>query len=282
MQDPTATHACPRCAHENTADTRFCGNCGLQVDGLCPVCGTENPHSSRACSRCAHDFTSSLAQAPRQVSTGDLRGVPGASLPPSEPVGAPPPPPASGVACPRCQRVNEPGAAFCYNCGLPFDRASGFQERYLGGIRAFATASPGSFWMRAIAFIIDNLVIAGIYFFVAPIVIDETLADMFRDMAETGTQSRPSFLLDLALSIAYGALLVAYWSTTVGKKVFAMRVVRADGSRAGLGRALLREIARNVSLVVFPMAIASAFMMGLRADKRSLHDLIAGTVVVRR
>jgi uncharacterized RDD family membrane protein YckC len=178
--------------------------------------------------------------------------------------------------------MNEPGAAFCYNCGLPFDEASGFSERYIGGVRAFANARPGGFWLRVASFVIDNLVIAGIYFFVAPIIIDETLADMFRDMAETGTQSGPSFFLDLGLSIAYGTILVAYWTTTVGKKVFTMRIVRANGSRASIGRALLREVARNLSLTFFPFAIASAFMIGLRADKRSLHDLIADTVVVRR
>jgi L-fuculose-phosphate aldolase len=34
--------------------------------------------------------------------------------------------------------IEDGRAVFCYNCGLPFDGAAGFQDDYLGRIRAFA------------------------------------------------------------------------------------------------------------------------------------------------
>jgi uncharacterized RDD family membrane protein YckC len=55
------------------------------------------------------------------------------------------------------------------------------------------------------------------------------------------------------------------------------RIVVWDGSRLGYTRAALRWLAARVSDLFFG---AGYLLIGLRADKRALHDLLAGTRVV--
>ena len=57
-----------------------------------------------------------------------------------------------------------------------------------------------------------------------------------------------------------------------------MRIVRSDGRRVGIGRALGRELATVLSLILL---LAGYLMVAFRNDKRALHDLIADTVVIR-
>lgn len=96
----------------------------------------------------------------------------------------------------------------------------------------------------------------------------------------------------------YGLLyFVGFWTwrgQTPGKMLIRARVVRADGSAIGIGRALLRYIfyliplfgpitylARQVgswTLVILP--IAAILVLAFNRDKRGIHDFIAGTVVI--
>jgi uncharacterized RDD family membrane protein YckC len=56
-------------------------------------------------------------------------------------------------------------------------------------------------------------------------------------------------------------------------------VVRTDGSRVGIGRALARYLAYVPSAII----LGGGFLMiAWRQDKRGLHDLICDTVVIRR
>jgi len=60
---------------------------------------------------------------------------------------------------------------------------------------------------------------------------------------------------------------------------FRARIVNLDGSRIGFGRALLRWLGS----VLNGMTLGLGFLVvAFRADKRGLHDLIAGTKVVYR
>jgi uncharacterized RDD family membrane protein YckC len=69
---------------------------------------------------------------------------------------------------------------------------------------------------------------------------------------------------------------------TWGKQACRQRVVIADGRAICFWRALLREVVVKwlFSLLIIPYWV-SALMVGVRKDKRGLHDLIVGTRVVR-
>jgi uncharacterized RDD family membrane protein YckC len=72
---------------------------------------------------------------------------------------------------------------------------------------------------------------------------------------------------------------ITIWSTTLGKRPFRLYVVRTDGSRVSAARALVRYLAYFLS--VFTLGIGF-IMVGLRQDKRGLHDLVCDTVVIQR
>lgn len=66
-------------------------------------------------------------------------------------------------------------------------------------------------------------------------------------------------------------LLLATTGTTVGKRLFGLRVVRLDGRRASIPQVLLRTL---LLCLVVPAAIWDR-------DSRGLHDKAVGTVEVR-
>ncbi len=268
MQESGTTAECPRCGHENGSDTRFCNTCGLQIDGLCPNCGTQNAQSTHFCGNCGYDFV--LTEAP-----------------------SPPPPPstvtdlreqqtgAATVDCPRCHHLNDPSAEFCYNCGLPFDGTTRIAGSRLGQrIPAFARARPGGFRVRFVAAIIDAIVVLPILILLittfSGISVDEYLAYYFDENSVGFDWRIERFNL---FEILYHTVLVALWSTTVGKKALSLYVVRTDGRRLGFWQSLARELVKVLSALLFFIGfIIAAF----REDKRTLHDLVVGTVVVRR
>ncbi|MFC4809658.1 RDD family protein [Paenibacillus sp. GCM10023250] len=86
------------------------------------------------------------------------------------------------------------------------------------------------------------------------------------------------------LSFLYSLLLPVLWNGyTIGKRICGIRIVRLrDGRAPGLGTMLMRNVVAGL-VYVLTLGIAiivSACMVGLREDKRALHDLIAGTQVV--
>ena len=43
---------CPRCAHDNPAAMKFCGECGARLVASCPECGTSNAPAQKFCGEC--------------------------------------------------------------------------------------------------------------------------------------------------------------------------------------------------------------------------------------
>ena len=86
------------------------------------------------------------------------------------------------------------------------------------------------------------------------------------------------------------ALLILFRGQNLGKLLTGVKVVRADDDGpAGFARGVMLRFALPVSVffllnVAFPLGflfIALDYAFLFRADRRCLHDLIAGTRVVR-
>lgn len=279
MQGPNTINACPRCAHDNSADVRLCASCGLLLDGLCPACGTQNDHSSRFCGNCRHDFTARTPDEPHQPIAGDLRDEGRASNAELKRTSSIPP----GVDCPRCMHTNEPGALHCGNCGLLF---ASIPDKLRRPRRTIAGFAVGSLWQRLGGFIVDGVIIFAIFTVVSPITINESFSDI-REGVETGQQSGRAAVLDSILSIGYETLLIGALATTIGKRAFGLSVVRTDGRRVTFKRSFVRATTKVAIFGLFPvwlslgLIVANISMVAARPDKRAIHDLIAGTAVVR-
>ena len=83
--------------------------------------------------------------------------------------------------------------------------------------------------------------------------------------------------ISFLIGVSYYTIAVATWSTTVGKRVLGIYVLRPDGSRVGIGRAFVRYLGYILSALFF---FVGYLMIAFREDKRGLHDLICDTVVV--
>ncbi|OAB29251.1 hypothetical protein PMSD_21895 [Paenibacillus macquariensis subsp. defensor] len=86
------------------------------------------------------------------------------------------------------------------------------------------------------------------------------------------------------LSFLYSLLLPVVWGGyTIGKRICGIKIRRVnDHSSPGIGTMLLRVLVAGIiyGLTLGFGVIISALMIGLREDKRSIHDFIAGTEVV--
>jgi len=66
---------------------------------------------------------------------------------------------------------------------------------------------------------------------------------------------------------------------TIGKWAAGLRILRANGSPIGIGRAFLRHfVGYPLSFVTLGLGF---LIVAFTARGRGLHDLIAGTIVVR-
>ena len=77
----------------------------------------------------------------------------------------------------------------------------------------------------------------------------------------------------------FAAFEASSWQGTPGKRALRLEVETRSAERAGFPRTLWRTVAKEISGLLFPVAIG---MVLFSAERRSLHDVLAGTRVVRR
>lgn len=126
--------------------------------------------------------------------------------------------------------------------------------------------NPGGFWRRLAAGLLDGVIIGIPLSFIG-----------YSMTGESGTN-----LVTNILSLIYSVLIPVYWNGyTVGKRIMGVRIVKMDGGKVGVGAMLLRTVVAGIiyAVTLGIALIVSAFMVGLRDDKRSIHDMIAGTYV---
>ena len=134
------------------------------------------------------------------------------------------------------------------------------------------TGLPADFFQRLFAYLIDY-----VFIFALSMAVTIGLLNWF-DLSDEPVIAGPFGWIFLAMPVLYFTALVAGWSTTLGKMIFKLRVVRNDGSKIGIGRAFARYLCYIFSSVLF----VGFLMILLRPDKRGLHDLICDTKVVYR
>lgn len=146
----------------------------------------------------------------------------------------------------------------------------------------------GGFWVRFAAHMLDWALIA-VSIIVCWVVIIMPF-EMITNILATGTQSAPVVRIVTGVVSAVFMLAAAAWlfgyfilfygkkSTTPGKMLFGMRVVREDnGGAVTWGQATGRTFAYLLSRIFYIGYIIAAF----DDEKRALHDMLAKTRVLR-
>ena len=248
---------CSNCQNEVLQSALYCNHCGNQLQVRCNSCRALNSTESNFCNACGANLRAGTPTGARFDEE------------PHDPYAAS----FASVQCPRCSGINEPGSTYCYRCGYPLEGAQ-LPAQLTIGETTFHRVQPAGFWIRFVAYIVDwvvTAVVEGLLF--ALFAGDSGIGGIFDE--SLGALDFWSYLM----TGAYFTIGVAVWSTTIGKRIFGLYVMRPDGSRVGVGRALGRYLATILSGIILFIGF---IMIGVRRDKRGLHDLIADTVVVRK
>ncbi|WP_218015245.1 RDD family protein [Brevibacillus dissolubilis] len=122
-------------------------------------------------------------------------------------------------------------------------------------------SSYAGFWVRVSAVLIDSVVL------------------MIPNYMANQVSTSFSWLFLLVGPWLYCAYMESSsWQGTVGKRVFALIVTDGAGNRLTFGKASLRYWSKALS----GLTLCIGFMMaGMREKKEAMHDLIAGTYVIK-
>jgi uncharacterized RDD family membrane protein YckC len=85
-------------------------------------------------------------------------------------------------------------------------------------------------------------------------------------------------LISTAIGVCYEGFFVARVGATPGKMALGLKVIRPDGSRVSLGRAIGRYFAKWLSSLILCIGYIIA---GFDSQKRAMHDMICDTRVVQ-
>jgi len=216
--------------------------------------------------------------------------------------------------CSKCGANVPEGVAFCSACGQPVPStpavspippasteppptpaASQYTPAYVPPVQAAwqTSARPpvayAGFWLRFVAFIIDAIVLHFVFTVVTlPFIASMGIRGIMRGRMPTSPDELIPlmrglfhlFLIRTVLNWLYYALLESSaWQATLGKKALGLEVTDMQGMRISFGRATGRFFAKIISGIILFIGF---IMAGFTERKQALHDMIAGTLVIRK
>jgi len=134
------------------------------------------------------------------------------------------------------------------------------------------------FQLRAVAFILD-LIVTGSFFLLFFTVAFLPVA-IAGDSQLSGTEEQWVYVVLLSYIPFVPLLFFGLWTwrgQSVGMMAVRIEVTDRDGEPLSLSRALLRTLVWPLSM--FPLAVGAA-PVALDQERRALHDMLAGTVVL--
>lgn len=161
-------------------------------------------------------------------------------------------------------------------------------------IQPTSTVGYAGFWLRFVAAIIDGLILLAVRkILFLPFGIRTGMGmgmgGIFRGGRQPQDLSALMPMLGLMFRIAIISALIQWlyfslmessvWQATLGKKALGLTVTDLEGRRISFGRATGRYFAKILSTLTIGIGY---LMAGFTAKKQALHDMIAGTLVLRK
>ena len=181
------------------------------------------------------------------------------------------------MVCSKCGAENPDDANFCIGCGA----------RFVSRDAAFSAGTGveyGGFWERFLAYFIDNMVILigsiSVLFVVAIFIgIYWGIMDMDVEGSEDFFAGLLYILAILSTWLYYTIMESSKMQATLGKKICNLVVTDSSGNRITFARANARFWSKFISGAIFCVG----YIMAAFTEKRqALHDVIAGTLVVKK
>lgn len=161
-------------------------------------------------------------------------------------------------------------------------------------IQPTSTVGYAGFWLRFVAAIIDGLILLAVRkILFLPFGIRTGMGmgmgGIFRGGRQPQDFSALMPMLGLMFRIAiisasiqwlyFSLMESSVWQATLGKKALGLTVTDLEGRRISFGRATGRYFAKILSTLTIGIGY---LMAGFTAKKQALHDMIAGTLVLRK
>lgn len=163
--------------------------------------------------------------------------------------------------CSNCGHEVAEGVAFCPQCGAALHSNATPAREYAG------------FWRRVGGHLIDGLIVS----IISGVIIGVLGGSMLGGGGDVSSLEEPSNAISALVTLGYFWYFVAR-GQTLGQAALGIRLVDAAGNAPGNQKALIRTL----------MAFVSALALGLgylwaafHREKRTWHDLVAGTWAVR-
>jgi uncharacterized RDD family membrane protein YckC len=206
--------------------------------------------------------------------------------------------------CIRCGANLPEGAVFCASCGAPVTTGTAAQDVSVPVLTAFsgpraavpaepsaarATGKFGGFWRRFWSHLIDRFILGLAFMPVGFMVFVPMLATESSGWTDTDLPAEAiAALLGAILTVAFLALLGSWFyyalmqsssrQATLGQLALGLHVTDLEGRRISFARASGRHFATVLTGLTFGIGYVIVLFT---ARKQTLHDLIAGTLVVR-
>ncbi|MEQ9404038.1 MAG: RDD family protein [Cyclobacteriaceae bacterium] len=160
-----------------------------------------------------------------------------------------------------------------------------------------ADSKYAGFWLRFVAYIIDAIIINVVQWIVIlPILgavglsigastdgfdfASMTEGDMIATVTAIMTAVFAGGIIGMVINILYFTLMEASkYQATVGKIALGLKVTDTNGGKLDFVKALIRQIGKIVSGIILMIGY---IMAGFTEKKQALHDMIAGTLVVKK
>jgi uncharacterized RDD family membrane protein YckC len=126
------------------------------------------------------------------------------------------------------------------------------------------------FWRRFVAYVIDNILISVVFWLVALVL---------GAIAGDGGVIVAYILGTIGVFVYFAAMESSTSQATIGKIALGIQVTDLQGNRISFGKALGRNLAKILSALILYIGF---IMAAFTARKQALHDMIAGTLVVKK
>lgn len=131
------------------------------------------------------------------------------------------------------------------------------------------------FWVRFAAMVVDTVIFQTIFIILVIILVVFVPSVIENELIKNVIIG----VYGLCFFLYYVLTQSGAHQATIGKRLAGLRVVRStDMSRISIGRSIGRELAKIISYAMFMIGF---IMAGFTTKKQGLHDMMAGTVVVK-
>ncbi len=156
--------------------------------------------------------------------------------------------------CIHCGESNIEKAIYCKKCGKALNKKE---------------LSYAGFWVRFGAYFID---------FIGLILLAIILGLVLGILGVSDIFTNGGILIDYSLWIIYSTICLSLWSTTPGKKIYGLEVLKENEERLDFSTALKRALLQPLSFILFG---AGFWNMDKNEKKQAWHDKSCHTIVIR-